>query len=60
MEGSDTVSSLQGRVEICQNNSWGTICDNGWDMNEAIVVCRHLGLTAAGKITVLVAASCMQ
>ena len=37
----------QGRVEINVGGVWGTVCSNGWDINDAQVVCRMLNLSAA-------------
>ena len=39
--GNDTN---EGRVEICSNGVWGTIYSGGWDIHDATVACRQLGL----------------
>ncbi|KAK6194751.1 hypothetical protein SNE40_000318 [Patella caerulea] len=37
------TSTTNGRVEIMYNNVWGTICDDGFRINEAKVLCHQLG-----------------
>ena len=40
----------EGTVEICFNNVWGLIGGDGWDGDDAKVVCRKLGYAAESKL----------
>ena len=46
------TSPVMGTVQICHNQDWGTVCANGWNDMDAIVVCRQLGFSDQGELSV--------
>ena len=38
-------TEMAGRLEVCFNGVWGTVCRFGWTAEAATVVCKQLGFT---------------
>ena len=42
----------RGRVEVCMNDAFGTVCGVSWDNLDASVLCEELGFSPYGKLHV--------
>ncbi len=40
---------LSGGVQVCVDTEWATVCQFGWDDNDATVACNQLGLYYDGS-----------
>ena len=43
MRLADGKGSYEGRIEVHNNNAWGTVCSEGFDAKDAEVTCKYLG-----------------
>ena len=46
----DGIHRSNGRVEVCQDGVWGSVCTRMLDHDDARVVCRQLGYESEGII----------
>ena len=50
----DKDKLTRGRVELCMNGSFYSICRDSWDLNHATVVCKQLGFSEYGMLVCVV------
>ena len=43
------TTPYEGRVEICYDGVWGSVCDSGWNDQDAAIVCLQLEFQGASN-----------
>lgn len=43
------ADNTEGRVEICFSDTWGTVCNQMWNITDASIVCLQLQLNYTGR-----------
>lgn len=47
------TNPFEGRIELCIDEQWGTVCDDRFQIPDAIVACRQLGFSDLGEVDTL-------
>ena len=42
------MATVGGRLEMCYQGVWGTLCDDIFSISDAVVACRQLGYDTEG------------
>lgn len=42
-------NDLEGRIELCIDGFWGSVCSHSWSSYDAAVACRQLGFSSVGR-----------
>ena len=50
--GEDTP--LEGRLEVCINSAWGTVCNNRFGNHDAATACHQLGFERNGQFIIMI------
>ena len=49
----DGPNVREGRVEVCINNAWGTVCSDQFGFEDAIVTCTQMNFSSEGTMRVI-------
>ena len=47
----NSTSRLEGRLEMCYGEVWGTVCSDLWSDADVVVACKQLGYSTSGTET---------
>ncbi len=47
------ANEMEGRVEVCYNEEYVTVCQAGFDVQAATIVCSQLGFSRRGRVSVI-------